>query len=110
MEYKTPKILERTPLVFGYPVVTAIIVAICFMLFLFIVFKKLLLSLVFLVVPILYLYIIRKYPRKGEFKEFFLDFKIGVQCIKFDEKLENLINVNPKDNQRFKSSSKRFVN
>lgn len=103
MEYKTPKTLERTPLVFGYPVVTAFIVAICLMLFLFIVFKKILLSLVFLVVPILYLYIIKKYPRKGEFKEFFLDFKMGVQCIRFDEKLENLINLNSKDNQKFKS-------
>lgn len=105
MEYKTPKTLERTPLVFGYPVVTALIVAICLILFLFIVFKKVLLSLVFLVVPILYLYIIKKYPRKGEFKEFFLDFKIGVQCIRFDEKLENLININSKDSAKFRKES-----
>lgn len=102
MEYKTPKTLERTPLVFGYPVITAMIVVICLMLFLFIVFKKVLLSLIFLVVPVLYLYIIKKYPRKGEFKEFFFDFKMGVQCIRFDEKLENLISINSKDRRELK--------
>lgn len=97
MEYKTPKTLEKEPLIFGYPVVSGMIVVICFMLFLFIVFKEVLLSLIFLIIPILYLYIIKKYPRKGEFKEFFFDFKIGVQCIRFDDKLENLIIINTKD-------------
>ena len=97
MEYKTPKTLEKEPLIFGYPVVSCMIVVICFMLFLFIIFKEVLLSLIFLVIPILYLYITKKYPRKGEFKEFFFDFKIGVQCIRFDDKLENLIIINKKD-------------
>ncbi|PRB85782.1 hypothetical protein CQ022_05870 [Chryseobacterium culicis] len=105
MEYKTPKTLERTPLIFGYPVVTAMIVVICLMLFLFIVFKKVLLSLVFLVIPTLYLYIIKKYPRKGEFKEFFFDFKMGAQCIRFDEKLENLININSKNSTGSRENS-----
>lgn len=90
MEYKTPKTLERTPLIFGYPVITVLIVVICLMLFLFIVFKKVLLSLVFIVIPVIYLYILKKYPRKGEFKEFFA-FNIGIQYVKFNEKLENLI-------------------
>lgn len=96
MEYRTPKTLERKPVIFGYPVLTAMIVIVCLMMFLFIVFKKTLLSLVFLVIPILYLYIKKKYPRKGEFKEFFLDYKIGVQCIRFNDKLENLLNTHSK--------------
>lgn len=99
MEYKTPKTLEKTPLVFGYPVVTALIVTICVILFLFIAFKNLLLSLVFLVIPTFFLYIKKKHPRKGEFKEFFFDFKMGVQCIRFNEKVENLIHVNSKSNK-----------
>ncbi|THV57557.1 VirB3 family type IV secretion system protein [Chryseobacterium candidae] len=103
MEYKTPKSLERKPMIFGYPVITAMIVILCLMLFLFTVFKNIILSLVFIITPLLYLYIIRKYPKRGEFKEFFFDFKIGVKCIRFDEKLENLINMNPKDSMNKKA-------
>ena len=40
MEYRTPKTLERKPVIFGYPVLTAMIVIVCLMMFLFIVFNS----------------------------------------------------------------------
>lgn len=104
MEFKTPKCLEKVPMVFGYPVITAMIVIVCLMFFLFTVFKLVLLSMVFLIIPLFYLYLIKKYPRRGECKEFFLDFKMGIQCIRFNEKLENLI-VNSENPTEFRKET-----
>lgn len=98
MEYKTPKILERTPLVAGYPVMSVMIVVICLLLFIFLVFKNILISLVFLIIPVTYLYIEKKFPGKGEFKEYFLEYKFGIKCIRFNKKLENLIHINATEN------------
>lgn len=90
MKFKTPKVLERKPIIGGFDLQLVIIMVICIMLFLFTVFTNFLLSLIFPLILVVLLVIKKKYPKKGDFIEF-IKYNREYKCIIFDKKVKELL-------------------
>jgi hypothetical protein len=70
MKYEVPKIVESNPVVMGLDVRVVLAVILMALLFLFVVFTRPLLSMVFPVMAITVIKIKSRFKRKGEFKAF----------------------------------------
>lgn len=90
MEYKTPKVLEKKPVVAGYELKVILVMTMSLLLFLFTIFKSVLLSLFFLGLGIGYLKIQRKYPNRGELATF-LKFRTATHCVREHQPLRTLL-------------------
>ncbi len=95
MKFKTPKVLEKKPIVAGFELKMVVIIVSCTMLFIFTVFTNVLFSLLFPTILSVFIYINNKYPREGELKRL-INYKIGVKCIRFNKNLESIIIVKNK--------------
>ena len=91
MEYRTPKVLEKKPIIAGFDLKIIVVIASCFLLFLFTVFSSFLFSLIFIFFAVAYIKIVKKYPNKGELK-MILKYKSNTQCIRINEPLKKLLN------------------
>lgn len=91
--YRTPKVLEKKPIVAGQDLKTIIILVACFLLFLFSIFKSFLLALIWLCIAIVYLKIQNAFPQKGQLI-MFLKYKTTIQCVRINEPLNNLLKKN----------------
>ncbi len=90
MEYKTPKVLEKKPVIGGFDLMTIVIIAGCFLAFLFTVFASFLGSLVFILIGMAYVKIQKKYPKKGELSTL-LKYNSSIKCIQVDQPITTLI-------------------
>lgn len=90
MEYKTPKVLEKKPVIAGFDLMTIVIIAGCFLAFLFTVFASFLGSLVFLLIAVVYVKVQKKYPQKGELSTL-LQYNSSIKCIRVDQPITALI-------------------
>lgn len=90
MEYKTPKVLEKKPVIAGFDLKTIVVMVSCLLLFLFTVFTSFLLSTLFILLGILYIRIQQKYPQKGQLK-LLIRFRSEAQCVRMQLPLSVLI-------------------
>ncbi len=90
MEYKTPKVLDKKPVVAGFDLKTVVIIVASILLFVFTVFASFLLSLVFLAIGGTYLYINKKFPQKGELSTL-LKYNSSIKCIRADQQIRTMV-------------------
>jgi type IV secretory pathway VirB3-like protein len=90
MEYRTPKVLEKKPIIAGFDLKIIVVISGCFLLFLFTVFSSFLLSLVFIFFAMAYIKVQKKYPNKGQLK-MVLKYNTNIQCIRINEPIKNLL-------------------
>ncbi|WP_025741798.1 hypothetical protein [Aquimarina pacifica] len=90
MEYKTPKVLEKKPVIGGFDLMTIVIIAGCFLAFLFTVFASFLGSLVFILTAVIYVKIQKKYPKKGELSTL-LKYNSSIKCVQVDQPITALL-------------------
>ncbi|WP_211074653.1 hypothetical protein [Aquimarina sp. MMG016] len=93
MEYKTPKVLEKKPVIAGLDLKSVVILVGCILLFVFTVFSSFLLSLVFIAIGIGYVHINKKYPRKGELSTL-LKYNSSTKCVHINQQIKTLIKRN----------------
>ncbi|MEE1964585.1 hypothetical protein V1387_17995 [Allomuricauda taeanensis] len=92
-EYKTPKVLEKRPLIGGFDLSGIVMLTVTLLLFIFTVFKSFLVSLLFPMGAITYIKIKKKYPQKGQIK-IMLKYISDIQCIRIDQPIRELIKKN----------------
>ncbi len=90
MEYKTPKVLEKKPVIAGYDLQTIVIIVASILLFVFTIFKSFLLSLIFLALGAAYVYINKKFPQKGELTTL-LKYNSSTKCIRVDQQIKTMV-------------------
>ena len=90
MEHRTPKVLEKKPVIAGLDLLSVVVIAICAILFLFTIFTVPLVSILFLGLTIGYVYINKKYPKKGQLAAV-LKFNFGVKCYRAQRPLRSFI-------------------
>lgn len=90
MEYKTPKVLEKKPVIAGFDLKTIVIILACALSFVFTVFTSFLLSLAFIVIAIVYVKIQKKYPKKGQLTTL-LKYNSSIKCIRVNQQIKTLI-------------------
>ncbi len=93
MEYKTPKVLEKKPVVAGFDLKTIVVIAASVLLFVFTVFSSFLMSLIFIAIGSIYVYINKKYPQKGELITL-LKYGSSTKCIRINTQIKSLIKTN----------------
>lgn len=93
MEYKTPKVLEKKPVIAGFDLKTIVVVAACFLLFLFTVFASFILSLSFILIAVVFLKIQKKYPQKGQLSTL-IKYNSSVKCIRIEQSIKSLLKTN----------------
>lgn len=90
MEYRTPKVLEKKPVVGSFDLQTAIIIVICTLAAVFTLFVSFLMSLVFIAIAVIYLRLNSRYPRKGELNQL-LKYNSSLKCIRINQEIKSLI-------------------
>ena len=90
MEYRTPKVLEKKPVIGGFDLMTIVVIAGCFLAFLFTVFASFFGSLVFILIAVVYVKIQKKYPQKGELSTL-LKYNSSIKCIRVDQSITTLL-------------------
>ncbi|GAA0716325.1 hypothetical protein GCM10009430_11920 [Aquimarina litoralis] len=90
MEYKTPKVLEKKPVIAGFDLVTIVVIAVCSILFLFTVFVSFLLSIVFIGIAVVFVKIQKKYPQKGQLSTL-LKYNSSIKCVRIEQPLRSLL-------------------
>ncbi|OEK07363.1 hypothetical protein A8C32_18170 [Flavivirga aquatica] len=90
MEYKTPKVLEKKPVIAGFDLKTIVVISACFLLFLFTVFASFFLSLSFILIAAIYIKIQKKYPERGELS-ILIKYTTSVKCIEVNQPIISLI-------------------
>lgn len=90
MEYKTPKVLEKKPVIAGFDLKTIVVIAACVLLFVFTVFSSFLLSITFILVGVIYVKIQKKYPNKGQLSTL-LKYNSSVKCIRIEKPINTLL-------------------
>ncbi|UOB18432.1 hypothetical protein [Abyssalbus ytuae] len=90
MEYKTPKVLEKKPVIAGSDLGTIVISSACLLLFVFTVFTSFLASLVFIAIAVMNIIIKKKYPQRGQLK-MVVKHHTSVQCIRINKPIKLLI-------------------
>jgi hypothetical protein len=90
MNYRTPKALEKEPIIAGQDLKSIVVIASCFLLFLFTVFTSFLLAFLCLCVPVIYLKIKKTFPNKGQLK-IFIKYKTSIQCVRANKSIKDLI-------------------
>lgn len=90
MEYKTPKVLEKKPIVAGFNLKMVVIIVVCSLLFMFMVFTNFLISLIFPIVAGGYVYMEKKYPGPGELTKV-ITYQTAVKCIHIDQNIRHMI-------------------
>lgn len=91
MTHKTPKELEKVPIVFGFELKVVIMIIVATMLFIFLMTVNFLLALLFPVLVAIYIYFSQKFKKKGELLNY-LKYSTGSKVIKFDKTIEELLN------------------
>ncbi|WP_340200098.1 hypothetical protein [Ascidiimonas sp. W6] len=90
MEFKSPKVLEKEPEVMGFSMLKVAIIVGCGLGFLFTVFTKFYVSLIFVAFAGIYFGITFRFPGKGELSQF-IKYNTSSHCIKHDVPLKQLI-------------------
>jgi hypothetical protein len=90
MEYRTPKVLEKKPVIGGFDLMTIVVISGCFLAFLFTVFASFLGASVFIIIAVVYVKVQKKYPQKGELSTL-LQYNSSIKCIRVDQPLKHLI-------------------
>lgn len=90
MEYKTPKVLEKKPVIAGFDLMTIVVISVCSILFLFTVFVSFLLSILFIGIAVLFVKIQRKFPQKGQLSTL-LKYNSSTKCIRIEQPLSSLL-------------------
>ena len=90
MEYKTPKVLERKPIVGGFNLKVVIIIVGCSLLFLFTVYTNFFISLIFPAIAVTFVYMEKKYPGKGELLKV-ISYQAATKCIHVDRDITQMI-------------------
>lgn len=93
MEYKTPKVLEKKPVVAGFDLKAVMIIVMCVLGAVFTVFVSFLLSIGFIAICIVYLRIDKKYPQEGELMRI-LKYNSSVKCVRINQQIKSLIKRN----------------
>ena len=93
MEYKTPKVLEKKPVIAGFDLASVVIIAICAILFLFTVFVSILASLFSIGFAVAYVQINKKFPKKGQLSAL-LKYNSSIKCVRINRQLKSLIRQN----------------
>jgi len=91
MTHRTPKELEKVPVVFGFPLKTVIFIIVAALLFISLMVVNFMLALAFPVLVGIYIYITRKFKKKGELINY-MKFSFSSKVIKFDKTIEELLN------------------
>ncbi|MEM9001363.1 MAG: hypothetical protein AAGB24_13955 [Bacteroidota bacterium] len=90
MEYKCPKVLEKSPQVMGFSLAKVGVILVSILGFLFTMMNHFFLSLIFPVSAGAFFYVTNKFPGKGELAQF-LKYKAGNQCIKCNQQLKCIV-------------------
>ncbi|MEL6918959.1 MAG: hypothetical protein AAFO99_14665 [Bacteroidota bacterium] len=90
MEFRCPKVLEKTPEVMGFNLGKVALIIVCFLGFLFTFLNNFLASLIFPTLGGAYFFVASKFPGKGELTQF-LKYKSGYHCIKMNQRLKYII-------------------
>lgn len=93
MEYKTPKVLEKKPVVAGFDLKAVMIIVMCVLGAVFTVFVSFLLSIGFIAICIVYLRIDKKYPQEGELMRI-LKYNTSIKCVRINQQIKSLIKRN----------------
>lgn len=96
MEFRTPKELEKKPVVFGIPLGVVVISLFAVALVSVMAFKNKLLSALFFMLYIGYIYLYKKFPRGGELMEYIRN-SITNQYILFDQPIDQIVNPQLKE-------------
>ncbi|QCX00660.1 hypothetical protein FGM00_11285 [Aggregatimonas sangjinii] len=91
MEYKVPKVLERSPEVMGFDLAKIGVGIGCGMGALFTILNNLWACLCFVAIGCTYFYITKKFPGKGELLQF-VNYNLGTKCIRFNTTIASLTN------------------
>ena len=90
MEYKTPKVLEKKPVIGGFDLKTIVVIVVCTLLFVFTVFKSFIMSLLFIAIGVVYVKIQKKYPEKGQLSTL-LKYNSSIKCIHINKQIKCLV-------------------
>ncbi len=91
MRHKIPKELEKVPIVLGLELKKVIFVIMAALLFVFLMATNLLLALVFPFLVAVYIYIVSKFKKEGEFLNY-IKYNLNPKIILFDKTIEELLN------------------
>ncbi len=89
-EIRTPKVLEKSPEVFGMDLGKVGVAAGCFIGLLFVGFYNIKVGLIFPLLAGVYFYIHARFPAKGEMNQF-IKFRMGYKCIEGNDLIKNLV-------------------
>ena len=90
MEYKTPKVLEKKPVVAGFALKTIVIIVSCALIALFTFFTSYLLSILCILAGVIYVKIEKKYPERGQLVTL-LKYTSSTKCIRVNQPITSLI-------------------
>lgn len=93
MEYRTPKVLEKKPVIGRFDLKAVMVIVICTLAAVFTVFTSFLLSIGFIAICVVYLKIDRKYPKEGELTRL-LKYNSSVKCVRINQQIKSLIKRN----------------
>lgn len=90
MEYKTPKVLEKKPVIGRFDLKAVMVIAICTLGAVFTLFASPLLSIGFIGICVVYLRIDKKYPQQGELNRL-LKYQSSTKCVRINQQIKTLI-------------------
>jgi len=90
MNYKTPKVLEKKPIVMGLDLKMVVVCVLGVMLFIFTVFTHFFVAFIFPILTGVYLMIDKRYPGNKELVNF-VKFQSGIKCIHINKSIKHLI-------------------
>ncbi len=93
MEYKTPKALEKKPVIAGFDLKTIVIIAVTALLSLFTVFTSIYIPILLILITISYIKIQKKYPERDEFLNT-IKYTTSIKCIRINKPITSLIKTN----------------
>ncbi|MBL3659105.1 hypothetical protein JL102_23395 [Fulvivirga sp. 2943] len=91
MKHKIPKELERTPIVLGIELKKVVFIIMAALLFVFLMTVNLLLAIFFPFLVGVYLYISKKFSKKGEFLNY-IKYSMNPKVITFNKTINQLLN------------------
>ncbi len=97
MNYRTPKVLEKKPIVMGLDLKMVVVCVLGIMLFLFTIFTYFFVAFIFPIISGGYLMVCKKYSGKKELVNL-IKFQSGIKCIHINKSIKDMVkNTTPSD-------------
>ena len=93
MTYRTPKELEKSPVIGGFDLKTVLVIAAALLAFVFTMMTSFIISLIFPLIAYAYFAFVSKFKKEGEFVNF-MKYIMEPNCIQANTGIKELLNKN----------------